>query len=87
MLDHHASGSTTFVLPLPVVTFSIGNEKLCERKQPYGVVCRKQSDKHDLEKLWLMSTLGVFSSLAWSMLEKSDIFSSKKDVVLASRRL
>ena len=27
------------------------NEKLCEKKQSYGVVCRKQSDKHGMEKL------------------------------------
>jgi hypothetical protein len=25
--------------------------KLCEKKQPYGIVCRKQNDKRDLEKL------------------------------------
>lgn len=29
----------------------ISNEKLCEKKQSYGVICKKQHAKHNMEKL------------------------------------
>lgn len=27
------------------------NEKLCKKKQSYGVICKKQNAKHNMEKL------------------------------------
>src|SRR5947208_1749317 len=39
-------------IPLvPMVVFSAGNEKLCEKKQSYGITCKKHNAKHTMEKL------------------------------------